>query len=135
MKAILGEGENVYHCQMHNVPNFLLNSSISISSRNETKRLYTNTLFLPPRAMRGNFFKKSRPKNAKNHAISLLQMQTSFTTQKKECIYLLCLILMYKEIKSKSFDAPLLSIKRKIQMQMQKTQSKRGFKQIMHSKK
>jgi hypothetical protein len=25
--------------------------------------------------MRGNFFQNSRPKNAKNHAISLLQMQ------------------------------------------------------------
>jgi hypothetical protein len=76
----------------------------------------------------------SRPKNAKNHAISLLQMQASFTTQKQECIYLLCLILLYKESKYKSFDAPLLSIRRKSHMQMQKTQSDKGFKQSMHSK-
>jgi hypothetical protein len=41
---------------------------------------------------------------------------------------------MYKEIKGKSFDAPLLSIKIKSQMEMQKTQSKKGFKQRMHSK-
>jgi hypothetical protein len=43
-------------------PKILLNSSISRSSRNDPKRLYTN-------------IKNSRPKNAKNHAISPLQMQ------------------------------------------------------------
>jgi hypothetical protein len=64
--------------------------------------------------------------NAKKHAIPLLQMQASFTTQKKECIYLLCLIMMYTEIKYKTFNAPLLSIRRKSPMQMQKTRSKRA---------
>jgi hypothetical protein len=59
--------------------------------------------------------------NAKNHAIFLLQMQASFTTQKKKCIYLLCFIMMYTEIKYKTFNAPLLSIRRKSPMQMQKT--------------
>ena len=42
-------------------PKILLNLSISRSSRNEPKRLYTNTRFLA--------------KNAKKHAILLLQMQ------------------------------------------------------------
>jgi hypothetical protein len=65
--------------------------------------------------------------NAKNHAILLLQMQASFTTQNQEFKYGLCLILMYKEIKYKSFNAPLLSIGRKSQMQMQKTRSNKGF--------
>jgi hypothetical protein len=72
--------------------------------------------------------------NAKNHAILLLQMQASFTTQKKECNYFLCLILMYKAIKYKSFNAPQLSMRRKSHMQMQNTRSNKGFKQSMHSK-
>jgi hypothetical protein len=106
-------------------PKILLNLSISKSSITYPKRLYTNTLFLAP---------PFKTKNAKNHAISLPQMQASFTTQKNECNYLICLILMYKEIKCKSFNAPLLSIKIKSEMQMQKTQSKKGFIQSMHSK-
>jgi hypothetical protein len=71
------------------------------------------------------FFKNSRPKNAKKHAISLLQMQASFTTQNQECIYLPCLILMYKEIKSKSFNAPLLSIKRRVICRCKRHEAKR----------
>ena len=59
------------------------------------------------------------------HAIPLLQMQASFTTQKHECMYLLCLIMMYTESKYKTFNAPLLSIRRKSPMQMQKTWIKR----------
>jgi hypothetical protein len=59
--------------------------------------------------------------NSKKHAIPLLQMQSIFTTQNQDCIYLLCLILIYKEIKYKSFDSLLLSIKIKSHMQMQKT--------------
>jgi hypothetical protein len=102
---------------MHNVPKIILSSSISRSSRNESKRLYTNTQFLPPF--------NSRLKIAKKHAISLLQMQASFTTQKKECIYLICLILMYKEIKSKSFNAPLLSIKRRVRCKCKRHEEKR----------
>ena len=46
------------YAQYHKI---LLNSSISRSSRNEPKRLYTNTRF--------------KTKKVKNHAISLLQMQ------------------------------------------------------------
>jgi len=49
MKAILQEGENVYHSQMDNVPR-ILNSSKSRTSRNEPKRLYTNTRFLAPQS-------------------------------------------------------------------------------------
>ena len=49
-------------------PKILLNSSISRSSRNEPKRLYTNTRFL-------EYFLRFKIKNSKNHAISLLQMQ------------------------------------------------------------
>jgi hypothetical protein len=56
-------------------PNILKNSSISISLRNEQNRLYTNTRFMAPLAMRGEIFQNLRPKNAKNHAILLLQMQ------------------------------------------------------------
>jgi hypothetical protein len=93
MKAMLREGENVYHSQMHNVP-----------------------------------------KCQKQHAIPLLQIQTSFTTQKKERNYGICLILMYNESKYKSFDALLLLIRRKNPMQMQKTRSKKGYKQSMHSR-
>jgi hypothetical protein len=54
MKAILREEENVYHSQMHNVPK-ILNSSISRTSRNEPKRLYTNTRFSPPLDHEGDF--------------------------------------------------------------------------------
>ena len=36
------------------------------------------------------------PQKAKKHAIPLLQMQASFTTQKQEFIYGIFLILMYK---------------------------------------
>jgi hypothetical protein len=110
---------------MHNFPQILLNSSMPISSRNESKRLYTIHDSWPPMQF---------APLAKNHAISLIQMQTSFTTQKKECIYILCLILMYKESKYKSFDDLLLSIRRKSPMQMQKARSDKGFKQSMHSK-
>ena len=56
MKAILQEGENFYHFQMHNVPNILLNSSISRYLRNESKILYTNTWLLPPTAHEGENF-------------------------------------------------------------------------------
>jgi hypothetical protein len=71
------------------------------------------------------FIPRKMSQNAKKHAIPLLQMQASFTTQKQEFIYLLCLIMMYTESKYKTFNAPLLSIRRKSPMQMQKTQSKR----------
>jgi hypothetical protein len=73
MKAILREGENIYHSQMHNVPKIRLNSSYQ-DLQEMSQRDYTPI----------HNFKNSRPKNAKNHAISLLQMQSSFTTQKKE---------------------------------------------------
>jgi hypothetical protein len=36
-----------------------------------------------------------------------------YTTQKKECNYLLCFILIYKESICKSFNSSLLSIKMK----------------------
>jgi hypothetical protein len=74
------------------------------------------------------------PKKSKNHALLLLQMQASFTTQKKEFIYILFLILMCTESKYKSFNAPLLSIRRKSPMQTQKDMKQKGYKQSMHSR-
>jgi hypothetical protein len=53
----------------------ILNSSISRFSRNEKKVLTPVHDSWPPLAMRGNFFHNLRSKNAKNHAISLLEMQ------------------------------------------------------------
>jgi hypothetical protein len=43
MKAMLREGENIYHSHMH-MSRSLSNSSISIFSRNEKKVLYTNAI-------------------------------------------------------------------------------------------
>jgi hypothetical protein len=56
-------------------PKILLNSSISRYSRTEQKRLYTNTRFLAPPGHEGELFLEFKTKKAKNHAISLLQMQ------------------------------------------------------------
>jgi hypothetical protein len=50
----------------------ILNSSISRFSRNEKKVLNNNARFM---AMRGKFFHNLRSKNAKDHAILLLEMQ------------------------------------------------------------
>jgi hypothetical protein len=74
MKAMIREGENIYHSHMHMYQN-ILNSSISIFSRNEKKVLNTNAQFMAPRGHEGGNFHNLRSKNAKNHAISLLQMQ------------------------------------------------------------
>ena len=61
MKAILREGENIYHSYMHNVQNFYKTHQ------------YQD---LQEMSQRGcTPIHDSRPKNAKNHAISLLQMQ------------------------------------------------------------
>jgi hypothetical protein len=71
MKAMLQEGENIYHSHMPNVPKSL-NSSISIFSINETKVLYTNTQFMAPSVDEGKTISEFK---TKNHPISLLQMQ------------------------------------------------------------
>ena len=53
----------------------ILNSSISRFSRNEKKVLYTNARFMAPTGHEGENFSEFKTKNAKNHAILLLQMQ------------------------------------------------------------
>jgi hypothetical protein len=55
----------------------LLNSPISRFSRNEKKKLYTNARFMALPGHEGERFSKFKTKNAKIHAISLLQMQGS----------------------------------------------------------
>jgi hypothetical protein len=50
-----------------------------------------------------------------------------YTTQKQEHNYLLCLILIYKESKCKSFNASLLSIKMKELNADTKDMKKKGF--------
>jgi hypothetical protein len=52
MRAMLREGENIYHSRMDNVPTF----------KKKYHQYQYQYFFL-------------RPKNAKNHAISILQMQ------------------------------------------------------------
>jgi hypothetical protein len=73
-------------------PKILLNSSISRSSRNEPRRLYTNTKF-----------KNSRPKNIKNHSISLLQMQRCTQSNAKKEIKSFISKIMGKAI-AKNFE-------------------------------
>jgi hypothetical protein len=83
------------------------------------------------------FFNESYIRDGEEVQLSLTktpnsQMQFSkcnlyYTTQKKECNYLLCLILIYKESKCKSFNASLLSIKMKESNADTKDTKKKGF--------
>ena len=73
MKAMLREGENIYNSHMHNVPKYIKLINIKILKKWEKGTEHQCTIHGPP--MRGNFFHNLRSKNAKNHAISLLEMQ------------------------------------------------------------
>jgi len=75
MKAMLREGENIYHSHMHDVPKYIKLLNIKILKKREKGTEHQCTIHGPPRAMRGESFHNLRSKNAKNHAISLLQMQ------------------------------------------------------------
>jgi hypothetical protein len=75
MKDMLRAGENIYHSQMHNVPKFI--KLINIKKSQEMRKRDCTLMHdsWPPPTMRGGNFQNLRPKNAKNHEISLLQMQ------------------------------------------------------------
>jgi hypothetical protein len=45
------------------------------SQKMSKESVHQCTIHAPPRTMRGKFFRNLKPKNAKNHAILLLQMQ------------------------------------------------------------
>ena len=79
MKAILQEGENIYHSHMHDVPKYIKLINIKILKKWEKGIVHQCTI--------QNF----RPKNAKNHAISLLQMQGCPQSNIKQEIKSFCL--------------------------------------------
>jgi hypothetical protein len=57
------------------VPKYIKLTNINILKKREKGTVPMHDSRPPPPAMRGKFFHNLRSKNAKNHAISLLQMQ------------------------------------------------------------
>jgi hypothetical protein len=72
MKAMLREGENIYHSHMKNVPKFTKIINIKILKKLAKETIHQYMILSPPLAMRGKTFKDSRPKNC--------QKSCNFTT-------------------------------------------------------
>jgi hypothetical protein len=90
------------------------------------------------RIMRCKYFSSMNPTYGMEKRFNFLQQKHPipkcnflnaiyYTTQNQECNYLLCLILIYKESKCKSFNASLLSIKMKESNADTKDTKKKGF--------
>jgi hypothetical protein len=75
MKDMLREGEKHFIIPRCTMSQNLITHQYLYSQEMRKKDCTPMHDLWPPPAMRGNFFHNLRSKNAKNHAISLLQMQ------------------------------------------------------------